>query len=811
MGKFESLIKVLHEIGTTAEKRGLVHQYVDDEVLNGRTISIDGKRLLHFGSCSYLGLEMDERMKAGGIEAIRKYGTKFSSSRSYLSCANYKEFENLLEQMFEAPILLATSTGNAHHVVMPIVMECDDCVIFDHQAHYSMRDLESKLNANKTFTTVLRHSRMDDLEERIIEYRHKYRRIWYVVDGVYSMYGDFAPIKKIVNLLDKYKQFYLYADDAHGMSWAGKHGTGYTLSQTHLHPKMILITSTNKAFAAGGGVIVFPDTELRDKVRNWGGPNTHSGPLQPANMGVGIASAKIHLSDEIYELQNSLQEKIAFTNHILEQYKLPIASNSEGPIFFLGLGLTRVGYNMLRRMMNDGVYCNLGIFPAVPENCTGMRFTITNHLKLEDIETLAKKAAYHLPKALQEEGRSMDDIYKAFRKVIRIEGRGEIHKTPKETIAAVAYDALPVERYTSIRQINQQEWDSHTGLNSACDYANLLFLEEVFSNNPEQENNWEFFYYIIRNTAGKVLLTTFFTSCLMKDDMLASAAVSEKIEKERESNPYYLTSKTFVMGSSLTEGQHLWLDKTHPHWQQILVSLLDEVWREQERLCASTLMLRDFHEDDAQLREFFMDHGFIKMDTDDNNIVPNETHQSRDDFYTQLLDSKKKRYVFRNDVLKDAELLDISVTRCDKDEVPMYYQLYKNVKTNKLSLNTFDLPIKLFYRMCESDHWEVIKIVRKETNTLVSVGLCGKNAQHNYCPTIIGMDYSVPDSLNVYKKMLHQAVCRGLDLQVDRICLGLSSSPAKHKLGAQTVKQVAYLQIKDHYNMELIRIMEKNI
>ncbi len=713
MGKFESLIKVLHEIGTTAEQRGLVHQFSEDEFLNGNTITIKGKQLINFGSCSYLGLEMDERLKEGAIDAIRRYGTQFSSSRSYVSCTNYREFQDLMEQLFGAPILLATNSGNAHQVVMPIVMESDDCVIFDHQAHYSMKDVESKLIANKTHITVLRHSRMDDLEAKIIELRHKYKRIWYVVDGVYSMYGDFAPIKDIMALMDKYKQLHLYSDDAHGMSWKGVHGTGYTLSQTALHPRMILTTSLAKGFGSCGGVIVFPDKELRDKVRNWGGPNTHSGPQQPATVGANIASVKIHLSDEIYEFQKKLHEKIAFTNHIFEQYKLPIASNSDGPIFFLGLGLTRVGYNMLRRMMDDGVYCNLGIFPAVPENCTGMRFTITNHLKLEDIETLAKKAAYHLPKALQEEGRTMDDIYKAFRKVIRIEGRSETHKLAQETVIQQSNNQLHLERYTSIREVNEEEWNSHTGKNSACDYANLFFLEEVFSNNAELENNWDFYYYIVRDADGNVLLTTFFTLCLMKDDMLATAAVSQRIEKERESNPYHLTSKTLMMGSSLTEGQHLWIDKHHNQWQEALIRLLDEVWREQETQGATTLMLRDFEEEDDRFREFFMDHGFIKVHTDDNNIVKNKHHQSHEEFYTHLLDHKKKRYVFRNDVLKDEEHFRVSVSRCVQEEVPMYYQLYKNVKNNNLNLNTFDLPIKLFYQMCDSEHWEVLKFIRR--------------------------------------------------------------------------------------------------
>ncbi len=214
MGKFESLIKTMDEIVTTARNRGIVHLYTEDEFLNGRYVTINGSKLINFGSCSYLGLEMDERLKAGAIGAVKKYGTQFSSSRSYVSCGNYKEFEDLVARMFDAPVLLSTCSSLGHQVVMPIIMHSDDAVIFDQQAHYSMQEIANKLNANDTFTTMLRHSRLDELENKIIEYKTRYKRIWYVIDGVYSMYGDFAPIEEIMGLklLRVDKQF-----DLHGL------------------------------------------------------------------------------------------------------------------------------------------------------------------------------------------------------------------------------------------------------------------------------------------------------------------------------------------------------------------------------------------------------------------------------------------------------------------------------------------------------------------------------------------------------------------------------------------------------------------
>jgi len=593
------------------------------------------------------------------------------------------------------------------------------------------------------------------------------------------------------------------------MSWTGKNGSGYFLSETSLHPKMIMVTSLAKGFGSCGGVIVFPDKALRDKVKNGGGANTHSGPQQPATIGASIASAKIHLTDEIYELQNSLREKIAFANQIFEKYQLPLVSNSEGPIFFIGLGLTRMGYNMVRRIMDEGIYVNLGIFPAVPENCTGIRFTITNHLQLEDIEKLAQKIAYHLPKALEEEGRTMNDIYKVFRKNIRLESKSKAITENSLSITDLSDNSeLIIEKHTSIKDINKEEWNRLTGKIGCCDYENLLFFEDVFSNNPEKENNWDFFYYIIRDQNRKPILSTFFTLCLVKDDMLAPANVSEKIELERQKDFYYLTSKTFMMGSSLTSGEHLFVDKENSLWKTAMVKLLDIIWEEHENQEASALLLRDFKAEDVEIREFLMDHGFIKMDIDENSIVDNSDKLVPDDFFTKKLDGKK-RYYYRNEVVRDQELFLVTISPCKKEDVELYYQLYKNVKSKKLSLNTFNLPVKLFEKMCDSPNWEVIKIETKEDKKVVSVIFCEKN-ENNYCPVIIGLDYSVDESLNVYKKSLYFIIKRGLELKADKICLDLTASTAKYKLGAQQIKQVAFMQIKDHYNLDLIENMKSN-
>jgi len=805
--KFEQVVKIVNEFSTLGESKGFARQYTDDEKLNGRLIPLKGKLLVHFGSCGYLGLELDPRLKEAAIDAVKKYGTYFSCSRIYVSCGNYLELEELLEKIFNTHILLTTNSSLGHYSVMPIAIGGNDMVIYDQQAHISMHELSYKLSHYGTGVTVLRHNRFDELEEKIELYKSKYDKIWYVIDGVYSMFGDLAPIKEIITLLDKHKKLHLYVDDAHGMSWAGKNGAGYTMSQTELHPKMLMGTSMAKGFGSCGGIFLFKDKELRDKVKKWGGPLSYSGPQEPATVAAAIASAKIHLSGEIYELQNKLHEKIKFCNEIMAQLKVPLVSESDSAIFFVACGLPRVGFNLVERLMGEGFYTNLGIFPAVPETCTGVRFTITNHITFQDIENLAKAFAYHHPRALIEEGRTLKDIQKAFRKFTDFESRfgtTENIVTLNTEEKEKSKDVI-LKTYNTIKDIDKKMWDDLLGDRGAFDYDSLLLFEEIFSNNNEEENNWKFYYYIVYGPDNTPLLATFFTLVLSKDDMLAPEKVSQKIEEIRKKDAYYLTSKCFMMGSLLTNGDHLYIKRDDSRWQNAVIKMLDAVWQDQENGKANSLFLRDFDAFDEELSSFLIHQGFVKIDSLENNVISNLKNISFDNFLTKRL-KKQQRYELRTKVLSNLNDFSFSIEENNVSDIKTLYNLYKNVKVNSYALNTFDIPYRVFEKIIEAKQWEVLTIRHNINNTIVSMGLCLKT-KNNYCPVIFGMDYNYNVTHNIYRKMLYFVLKRGIELGVNNIYLSLTANDSKRKFGAEQQKQVAFIQIKDHYNQDLIDSM----
>ena len=811
-----TLINAVNEISTIARQRGIVHLFTQDEKFDGKTIQLKGKKHIHFGSCSYLGLELDPRLIEAGINALQRYGSQFSCSRTYVSFTLYEELEELLTKMFGKPVILSTCSTLGHQSVIPIIVEDTDAVILDQQAHVSMQEAVSKLQLRGITVSILRHNRLDDLQNKINELSQKHSKIWYFIDGVYSMYGDLAPATELLALLNTHKQLFIYSDDAHAMSWTGVHGTGYFKSQVQLHPQVVLATSLAKGFASAGGIFVLPNEEMYWKVKNWGGALTYSGPQQPAVIGASIASAKIHLSDEIYTLQKSLADKIEFCNDIFRHYELPLVSESDTPIFFVGLGLTKVGYNMVKKLSDEGYYTNLGIFPAVPETCTSIRFTLTNHHSLEDIEGLAERIAFHLPKALKEEGRTMKDIYRAFKSLslkARTEERSFIQKEVLKENINNTNSQFTIYHYKTIKAIPEKLWNALFAGKGSFDWDFMALLEKSFTNNEKPEDNWQFHYYIVKGYNDIPVAATFFTCLLVKDDMLSSVDISEKIELARLGNPYYLTSKALMMGCPLTEGEHLFVNKGHSQWKDAISLLIDQIWVEQERQKCSMLLLRDFDTSDNEMKDLLQDMGFIKIELPDTHIIESRQANSIEEYTNQL--PHRKKYHVRNDMQKFESCFTMNpAITATEEEIQHWYQLYLNVQNKNKEINTFKYPVKLFKQIAQSDKWDVLLLnIKPEYDSRISklpvaVGFAYKG--DNYYPSILGLDYNYLQDFKIYKQLLYQTLTRALDLNYKKIYFGLTASLEKRKLGAKASSKVGYVQLKDSYNMAVIEMMPKS-
>ncbi|MEM8940267.1 MAG: 8-amino-7-oxononanoate synthase, partial [Bacteroidota bacterium] len=145
MNKFDATIESIHGIIENAKSHEIVQTFTSQDNIQGNRIKVNNKEVINFGSCSYLGLEFDERLKNGAIEAIRKFGTQFSSSRSYVSLGLYHVLEQLFCEIFKANCIVTPTTTLGHIAAIPILVSDQDAVIIDHQAHNSISTAVSLL------------------------------------------------------------------------------------------------------------------------------------------------------------------------------------------------------------------------------------------------------------------------------------------------------------------------------------------------------------------------------------------------------------------------------------------------------------------------------------------------------------------------------------------------------------------------------------------------------------------------------------------------------------------------------------------
>jgi 7-keto-8-aminopelargonate synthetase-like enzyme len=358
---------------------------------DGRRLELDGRPLRNFGSCSYLGLEQRAELRAAAMAAIDRYGTQFPFSRAYLQCALYEELEANLESMTGRPVLVAPSTTLAHMAALPVLLHDNDAALIDQFAHASLHTATELLH--DVPVRLVRHNRLDQVERWLAELGPRHERIWLIIDGVYSMFGDVAPFDGLADLLQRHAQLHLYIDDAHATSWTGTCGRGVALTRFGGHERVVVALSLNKAFSAAGGALALPDEQCKMTIRRCGGPMLFSGPIQPPMLGAAVASSRLHLSADHATLQHELADRIDYAQRAADAAGLPLATHCSTPIFFIDFDSFDEATDAVRDLMARGFYVCPAAFPAVPVNRPGVRFTVSLHNEREDIDAFIAAAS----------------------------------------------------------------------------------------------------------------------------------------------------------------------------------------------------------------------------------------------------------------------------------------------------------------------------------------------------------------------------------------------------------------------------------
>lgn len=352
------------------------------------------KDMINMASNDYLNLSQHPRVIMAGVKCLLNNGAG-SGGAPMLSgtTRRVEELESKIAEIKECEDAVVFTSGYCANVgVISTLLRKNDVAIFDMYAHASLMDGAS--NTNKKF---FKHNDMESLETVLKKCEKEYINKLVVVDGVYSMDGDIAPLDKIVELAKNYNALVL-VDEAHATGVIGENGRG-TIEHYGLKGKVDIVTGTlSKALGSVGGFVA-GSKQLINYIHFASRPYIFStSSFQPS---IDTALEAINIIEEEPTLRLRLWENIKYLRTNLERLGFNIGK-SETAIFPIIVGndykVKEFGYLLHKA----GVFVNSVPYPAVPRKLTRVKLTVTAGHTLSHLET----AVFHLERI----GKELDII-----------------------------------------------------------------------------------------------------------------------------------------------------------------------------------------------------------------------------------------------------------------------------------------------------------------------------------------------------------------------------------------------------------------
>ena len=343
-------------------------------------ICIEGRWLIHLASNSYLGLHLDPRVIAAAQEAALQYGTGAGSSRLIGgTLALHEELEESVAAFKQAEAAVIFPTGYMANLgIITSLVGAGDLVIGDHLNHASLIDA---CRLSRATFRIFPHKDVERLRSALASRRKRYRRVLIVTEGLFSMDGDMAPLKEIVEVARQYDAF-LLVDDAHATGVLGENGRG-SLEHFKISPEGILQMGTlSKALGSLGGYLTGPK-EMISLIQNKARSFIYTTALAPAC--VAAAARSLQILQEEPDLRMRLRDNVRYWTAGLKAIGCDLIS-CESPIVPIRIGPNEETVVLARALFEAGVYAPAIRPPTVPVGSARIRTSVTSLHTREDLE-----------------------------------------------------------------------------------------------------------------------------------------------------------------------------------------------------------------------------------------------------------------------------------------------------------------------------------------------------------------------------------------------------------------------------------------
>lgn len=361
----------------------------------GKKIRLDdGREMIEFVSCSYLGIETHKKLKVAVYEAMERFGVQLSVARTRIKPDIFRDIESKLSAIMKGACTLTFNAVTPCHIaVLPLLASgALPKYTFSNKPYFILeKTAHATLQINRGLLQQFGDvARIDFQDQKKIEEAFKFAydnglTPISISDSVGSM-GGVAPVKFLTKLISQYNG-YAYIDDAHGTSIFGENGSGYVMEclDNKLDDRIIIAGSLSKAFGSHGGFIACNFEETIKFIKTYGTTYAFGGPPSLPGMAACLAAADLHLDGTVARRQVQLQDVIAYFDEKFADTDV-INRGTRMPIRGILIGNEDTAITMCKKMHQHGFATTVAMFPTVAEGNAILRCAISALHEKEHID-----------------------------------------------------------------------------------------------------------------------------------------------------------------------------------------------------------------------------------------------------------------------------------------------------------------------------------------------------------------------------------------------------------------------------------------
>jgi 8-amino-7-oxononanoate synthase len=357
-----------------------------DEVHNATSAVINGRKVLLAGTNNYLGLTYAPETRAAAIKAIETLGTGTTGSR--MASGNYaghRQLERSFAEAFGWPAAIVFSTGyQANLGAISALAGSGEFLLVDADGHASIHDACKLSNAT---TIRFRHNNPEDLAKRLERLGEDAKKTLVVVESLYSVLGDRAPLKEFVEVTERHGAM-IIVDEAHSFGMFGPRGLGICAELELLDRVDFIVGTFSKSLGGVGGFCVSRHAQL-ELLRLASRPYIFTASPPPPVIAATQAALERLLAGD--DLRERLWRHIGRFYKAVKEQGYRVGSADPGPVTALLFSERDQAIALWQGLLDEGIYTNLMVPPSTPAGLNIVRISLSAARMIEALGRLASK------------------------------------------------------------------------------------------------------------------------------------------------------------------------------------------------------------------------------------------------------------------------------------------------------------------------------------------------------------------------------------------------------------------------------------